>query len=67
MIVRHAPKGTKKAGVCNGCKYAFKKPGIELCYYMEMEGRSRLKVEYENGGYKEDSCVCYTKKKEKQV
>ena len=61
MIVRYAPKGTKKQGVCDGCKYLFKKAGADLCYYMELEGHSRLKVEYDNGGYKEDSCICYEK------
>lgn len=55
----------KKESVCRGCKYHQKISGTmsinNLCRYMDMTGHSRLKVEYENGGYKEDSCVCYEK------
>ena len=57
----------KKESVCRGCKYHQKISGTmsipNLCRYMDMTGRSRLKVEYDNGGYKEDSCVCYEKGK----
>lgn len=56
----------KKESVCSGCKYFQKVSGTmslyNICKYMDMTGRSRLKIEYENGGYKEDSCVCYEKK-----
>lgn len=57
----------KKESVCNGCKYYQKVSGTmslyNICTYMDATGKSRLKVEYDNGGYKEDSCVCYEKEK----
>lgn len=59
-------KGVKKAGVCKGCTYSIERDTSttvrNTCGYMAKTGHSRLKVELENGGYKQDSCVCYEKK-----
>ena len=59
-------KGVKKPTVCMGCKY-FVDEHTSLfrgqCKYSDVKGRSRLVVEYKNGGYKEDSCCCYEVKK----
>lgn len=56
----------KKPSVCKGCKYRVEKHTYQsfnqTCNYIEVTGHSRLKVELENGGFKEDSCVCYEKK-----
>lgn len=53
----------KNPGVCKGCKYFLARtwaPDLRnICNYIEVEGRSRLVVERENGGYKTDSCICY--------
>ena len=59
-------RGVKKQSVCKGCRYYIdKSPAKGQCGYMEATKQSRLKVELENGGYKEDSCVCYEKKQGK--
>ena len=58
----------KKNGVCDGCRYKIpSKYGYSelqnTCDYAGMTGRSRLKVEMENGGYRQDSGPCYEKGK----
>lgn len=66
MPKQYSRKGLKKAGVCKDCKYYIKySPTTSLygiCDYLEQTGGSRLVKEYENGGYQEDSCVCFKKK-----
>lgn len=66
MRTNYSPEGTKKKEVCQDCKYHMKRSETmsinNICRYMDMTGHSRLKVEYDNGGYKEDSCVCYERK-----
>jgi hypothetical protein len=53
----------KNKGVCKGCKYYQKKSSMPIfnntCDYMGQTGRSRLKIELDNGGVKKDSCICY--------
>lgn len=53
----------KNAGVCNGCKYHITRTTYHDlkggCNYMNVTGHSRLVVEEKNGGYKDDSCICY--------
>lgn len=67
MRTNYSSKGTKKKSVCKGCKYHQKRSDTmsinNICRYMDMTGKSRLKIEYEIGGYKEDSCICYEKGK----
>lgn len=58
----------KEKCVCDGCRYKMpSKYGYSelqnACDYAEMTGRSRLKIEMENGGYSNDSCPCYEKGK----
>lgn len=66
MRTNYSKEGTKNPEVCKGCRYHQKRSDTmsinNICRYMDVTGQSRLKVEYENGGYKEDSCVCYEKK-----
>lgn len=54
----------KQKGVCDGCKYLMPiSYGLSnACNYVEMTGKSRLKIEMDNGGYSNDSCPCYEKK-----
>lgn len=54
----------KNEGVCDGCKY-HNTYNTETsagygCSYLEKEGSSRLVIEMKNGGYKQNSCICYT-------
>ena len=60
----------KNENVCTGCKYLIKNecsPNFKnLCNYSGATGHSRLSVERQNGGYKEDSCPCYDPKKTKR-
>ena len=58
----------KNKGVCKGCKYhctntqnVYEK---DTCCYLIANGESRLVKEMNNGGYKEDSCICYEPGKE---
>lgn len=66
MFKKYSKDGTKNPEVCKGCKYFQKRSETmatnNLCTYIDQTGHSRLKVEYDNGGYKTDSCVCYEKK-----
>ena len=52
----------KNKGVCDGCIYYKSLRDAPMlgrfCNYLEMEGRSRILVEQENGGIKKDSCIC---------
>lgn len=59
----------KNKGVCKGCKYhtTARRESDNRCDYLAMTGRSRLLVEERNGGYKEDSCVCYESRKGKRL
>lgn len=56
-------KTVKNKSVCEGCKYHIEKCSfIDLngsCDFENQTGRSRLKIEIENGGYRTDACVCY--------
>ena len=67
MRTNYSKEGTKNPEVCKGCRYHQKRSDTmsinNLCRYMDVTGQSRLKVEYDNGGYKEDSCVFYEKGK----
>ena len=60
----------KKATVCKGCKYLITHCSYGMfkgtCSYMDKTGHSRLVVEIENGGYQEDSCICYCPKEQKR-
>lgn len=60
----------KNKGVCEGCKYhnTYKEENSVSygCSYIEKQGSSRLVQEMKNGGYKKDSCVCYTPGKRKK-
>jgi hypothetical protein len=55
----------KDKGVCDGCKYHIVKDRSlsrqfdDTCQYLDVEGKSRLMVEMNNGGYRTDSCCCY--------
>lgn len=55
----------KDKKVCTGCMYKLGRTTSSLlqgtCGYITKTGRSRLKIERENGGYKTDSCICYKK------
>ena len=59
----------KNKDVCIGCKYHVKTCTKvvfkNICDYAEMTGKSRLVKEMQNGGYKEDSCICYEKGRRK--
>ena len=70
LAKKKAPKisTVKKKSVCKGCKYLIPDnyTYTELrncCDYAEMTGKSRVKIEMENGGYSKDSCPCYEKGK----
>lgn len=61
----------KDKGVCKGCKY-FKEHNqnpyfVGICDFAEMTGRSRIMIEMENGGIKQDGCICYEPKKNKNM
>lgn len=53
----------KNKSVCKGCKYHVNKSSTPFfnntCDYMGQTGKSRLVVEMQNGGAKQDSCICY--------
>lgn len=53
----------KNKSVCKGCKYYLKKSSTPFfnntCNYIGKTGRSRLVVEMQNGGVKQDSCICF--------
>lgn len=51
----------KDVKVCKGCKYYMSETrgNKSFCNFMTMAGRSRLVIEENNGGYKEDSCICF--------
>ena len=55
----------KDSGVCIGCKYHVERGEYsdfdDTCDYITMTGHSRIVVEMENGGIKNDSCICYEK------
>jgi hypothetical protein len=52
----------KDKGVCEDCIYWKKFRDAPMlgsfCNFLEMEGKSRILVEQENGGIKYDSCIC---------
>lgn len=60
----------KNKAVCIGCKYHMAGTTYPLlkgaCGYMDKTARSRLKAERDNGGYKNDSCICYEEKRKRQ-
>lgn len=55
-------KTVKNKNVCEGCKYHIEKCSfIDLngsCDFENQTGRSRLKIELDNGGYRTDACIC---------
>ena len=61
----------KKKSVCKGCKYKINKCQYSVfndtCDYLSQTGHSRIVVEMEHGGVKEDSCVCYEAGKHKKI
>lgn len=54
----------KDTKVCKGCRYYMAEGMGEksFCNFLTMTGKSRLVLEEKNGGYKEDSCICYKPK-----
>ena len=58
----------KNKGVCKGCRYhRVTTPDVyekNTCCYCLVNGKSRLVIEMNNGGYKKDSCICYEPGKE---
>lgn len=56
-------KTVKNKSVCKGCKYYIEKHTYcdlnGSCDYESQTGRSRLRIELDNGGYRTDACVCY--------
>ena len=63
----------KDKGVCEGCMYHKSLRDTPMlgmfCDFAEMTGRSRMIIEQNNGGIKQDGCICKTEKtrKKKQV
>lgn len=55
----------KNPEVCRGCKYRMNKnqmSGCEgACNYSDVNKKSRLVIEMQNGGYRKDSCICKEK------
>lgn len=60
----------KDPEVCKGCKYRISKSASAslegACNYADVNQKSRLIIEMQNGGYKTDSCICKEKGKRRR-
>ncbi len=60
----------KNTNVCKGCKYHVERGEFHVfnntCAYSVKTGRSRLRVERENGGYQKDACICYEERRKNE-